>query len=75
MPALSENYMNKLKHYWKRPTKSTNVTKWLDMKSRVMSKLLLGLTFGKGSKSPNESESLSLLLHSLAHLDDPTILT
>jgi triphosphoribosyl-dephospho-CoA synthetase len=54
--------------------KSTNKTRWLDMKSRPMYKLLLGPTFNKGSKNPNESKSLSLLLHSLAHLDDPNIL-
>jgi hypothetical protein len=51
------------------------MTKWLDMKSKPMSKLLLDLTFDKGSRNPNESESLYPLLLSQVHLDNPITLT
>jgi hypothetical protein len=70
MPALSKNYENKLKHYWKRPTKSMNVTRWLDMRLRAMFRPLLGLIFNSESRNHNKFKSLFLLLHFLAHRVD-----
>jgi hypothetical protein len=75
MPTPSKIYGNKLRHYQKKLTKSTNVTRWLDMRLKAMSKLLLGLIFNRESKNHNEFESLSLLLHSLVHPNDPITLT
>jgi hypothetical protein len=75
MPAPSKIYENKLKHCWKRLTKSMNKTKCLDMRSRATFKLLLNLIFVNKLKNHNEFESLFLLLHFLAHLDDLIILT
>jgi hypothetical protein len=45
------------------------------MRPRAMSKLLLNLIFNRESKNHNEFELLSLLLHFLAHLNDPITLT
>jgi hypothetical protein len=75
MPALSKNYENKLKHCWKRPTKSTNETKWLDMRLRATFKPLLDLIFNNESKNHNKFESLFLLLHCLVYLNDLITLT
>jgi hypothetical protein len=65
---------NKLWHCWRRPTKSTNATWWLDMRSRATSKQLLSPIFDNESKNHNESESLFLLLPFLVPLDNQTIL-
>jgi hypothetical protein len=51
-----------------------NVTRWLDIKSKATSRLLLGLIFDNKSKNHNEFESLFLLLPFLASLDNQTIL-
>jgi hypothetical protein len=45
-----------------------NATKWLDMNSRVTSRLLLDLIFDKESRNHNEFELLFPPPHSLAHL-------
>jgi hypothetical protein len=75
MPAPLKNYENKLKYYWKRPTKSMNETKWLDMRLRATFKPLLDLIFDNELKNHNEFKSLFLLLHFLVHLDDLITLT
>jgi hypothetical protein len=70
MPALSKDYENKLKHYWKRPTKSMNATRWLDMRLKATFRPLLSLTFDNESRNHNEFESLFLLPHFPAPHDD-----
>jgi hypothetical protein len=44
MPVPSKNYENKPKHYWRKLTRLTNETKWLDMRLKPTSKQLLGVS-------------------------------
>jgi hypothetical protein len=64
----------KIWHCWRKPTKSTNGTWWLDMRLKVTSRQSLNPTFDNGLKNHNEFELWFLPHPFLVSLDNRIIL-